>query len=109
MKDIVDQILQTEQKMEEMLREQREKAGAMRSEAEKESSEKITRARSEAQQKVQEAVQTAKREAEAEREELLRQAGSQGKNIFLEDSTRIRKLVEEIADTIVEVRLKEAE
>jgi vacuolar-type H+-ATPase subunit H len=77
MRKIVREILETESRVDAILKEARQRALEMRRSAEKEMSETISDARRQAREIVQVAVEEAKKEAERIREETLRNAEAQ--------------------------------
>jgi vacuolar-type H+-ATPase subunit H len=101
MRKIVKEILETESKVGDILRQARQKASDMRHAAENEASKQISDARQEARGIIQNAVEDAKKEAERIREQMLSQADQQGSTLLDGKADAIEGLVDRICDIIL--------
>jgi len=101
MKDIVNEILETEKKVESTLQDAREKAQAVRQQTEKEAQEQISRAREEARAIVQNAVEMARREAEEVRQKRLKEAEAAAGAFLIDNKDKIDRLVEDVVKLVI--------
>ncbi len=103
MKRIIEDVLETEEKVNATLRQAREKAAEIRRSAENEVSEKTNEAKKNAREIVQTAVEDAKREGERIRAEKLKQVDAE-KDALLSGSSpkddEIDGLINEICNVI---------
>lgn len=110
MKRIIEDVLETEQKVNAILKQAREKAAEIRRSAENEMSEKTNEAKKEAREIVQGAVEEAKKEAERIRREKLELVDVE-KDALLSGGTDDKKavidgLVNEICNVITSTELR---
>jgi vacuolar-type H+-ATPase subunit E/Vma4 len=100
MKEIIEEVLKTEEKVNVILKQAREKAAEIRQSAEQENLEKIGRAKQKAKQIIQAAVEQAKKEAELVRQEELKQADGE-KDSILNKTDIIDGLIDNICNIIL--------
>jgi len=100
MKEVVDEILAAEKRVEQTLADARHKAAQIRQESEKEVSAIVTAAHEEAQRIIQETVTSARKEAEASREKALKDVESGNRFLRERSKDRINALVDEVASLI---------
>ena len=101
MKKIIEEVLQTEEKVGAILTQAREKASEIRLAAEKDVSEKMNDARQKAQQIMRGTLDDAKKQAEQIREEKLKQAEHDKDAILQENAERIDGLVDNICKIVL--------
>lgn len=97
MKDIVTEILETEKRVEELLRRAREEASSIKQNAERDANRRIADARSQAQSIIRDAVAKAEKEAEETRKRALHQA-EQESRVKID---RVKGSVDEVVVQIV--------
>jgi F-type H+-transporting ATPase subunit b len=101
MRKIVKDILEAESRVDDILREARERASQMRLTAEKQVSEKMAGARREAQEIVQTAAEQARVEAERIRAETLKRAERQGADLLGGRAGAVDDLVARICTVVL--------
>jgi len=102
MKEIIEDVLQAEEKVNRLLKQAREQAAQIKQAADKAHSEKIGAAREQARQIIHTAVEAAQKEAEQIRTDRLQQA-EQAKDALLNmDSETRDHLVNEICTMLLE-------
>jgi F-type H+-transporting ATPase subunit b len=102
MKDIIDEILGAEKRVDERLQKAREEADKYRVNAEKKASEKLEDARARAKTIIQTAVEEARKEADIVRNEMIRKAEDESKKTVQKNRERLDKLV----DAVVKIAIK---
>lgn len=100
MKEVVDEILAAEKKVEEALGEARREAARIRQESEKEVSAIVENAHEKAQLLLQKTVVAARQEAESTREKVFADAAGEKNRLFEQSKDKIDILVDEIVDII---------
>jgi len=101
MKKIIEEVLQTEEKVGVILGQARNKASEIRQSAEKEISEKMSDAKQKAREIIQTTVENAKKEAEHIREEKLEQAGQEKDTLLNKNTDTMDNLVDNICNIIL--------
>lgn len=101
MKRIIEDVLQTEEKVNEILKQARERAAEIRRSAENDISENMNVAKQRAREIVQTAVEDAKKDAERIRAEKLEQADRQKDVLFNESADVVGGLVDDICKVIM--------
>jgi|WetSurMetagenome_2_1015567.scaffolds.fasta_scaffold209000_2 vacuolar-type H+-ATPase subunit H len=100
MKQIIEDVFQAEQKIDEILKQAREKAQQIKLSAEKTGADKVNEAKQKAREIIQEAIEVAKKNAENIRQDKLKQSQAE-KDAILKKSDIIDKLVNEICNIIL--------
>jgi vacuolar-type H+-ATPase subunit H len=101
MKQIINEVLQTEERLNAIIKQAREKAAVIKHSAEKETAEMLGETKQQALLIVQTAIENAKKEAEHIGEDKLKKAQEE-KNILLnEKSAEIDSLVDNICEIIL--------
>jgi len=100
MKQIIEDVFQAEQKVDEILKQAREKALRIKQSAEKTDAEKVNQAKQEAREMIQAAVEKAKKDAENIRQDKLKQSQTE-KDAILKKSDIIDRLVNDICNIIL--------
>jgi len=101
MKRIIEEVLQAEERLNDIIKQAREKAAEIKRSVEKENTDKLNDAKQQALIIVQTAVENAKKEAEHISEDKLKKAKEE-KNILLnKKSTEIDTLVDNICEIIL--------
>ena len=98
MKEIIQEVLQTEENVSARLKEARAQAAHIRTTAENEVSDRINEAKAQARGLVQSMVEQARKDAEQHKEERLKQADEA---LIEGDSDTISQLVEDICSLIM--------
>ena len=101
MKEVVNEILAAEKKVEEKLAEARRKAALIRQESEKEASAIVSAAREEAQQLIEKRTAAARNEAESIRKKAFEDAGSENRQLLEKCRDTMDALVDEIASLVM--------
>jgi len=101
MKQIIEEVLQAEAKVNTSLQEARSQATAIRAAAEKEAAAQLNKAREQGREIVQTAVEQAKREAEQIRREKLAQAEAACDTLLNSHSEIMDRLVDELCQVIL--------
>lgn len=101
MNDIVNEILSTEKRVEEILQKARADASEVKLRAEREVSEKVAGARQAAREIIQKAVRDAEREARKYRDDKLKEAERKSIEIINRNRKNIEELIDEIVQLIV--------
>jgi len=101
MKDVVNEILQAEEKVEESLQKAREEAAGYKKDADREVNSIIGKAREKAQDSIREAVEEAKREAGIARNEAIKKAEEESRKLIDRNRAHIGELVEEIVTLVI--------
>ncbi len=101
MKDIVNQILLTEKRVEEVVQKAKEKAQEIKQQAESNASKKVEVARKKTGQIISAAVENAKSSAQKLRTEKLRKAEEDGEAIAGRNKQKIDKLVQDVIKLII--------
>jgi len=101
MKKIIEEVLQTEEKVNMVLGQAQNKASEIKRSAEKEISDKMSDAKQKAREIIQTTVEEAKKEAERIREEKLRRANQEKETLLNENTDTIDNLVDDICNIIL--------
>jgi len=101
MKRIIEEVLQTEERLNDIIKQAREKAAAIKHSVEKETSEKLNEAKQQALIIVQTAIENAKKEAEHISDDKLKKAKEEKDILLNEKSAEIDKLVDNICEIIL--------
>ena len=101
MKKIIEEVLQTEEKVNVILGQARNKASEIRQSVEKEISEKMSDAKQKAREIIQTTVEEAKKEAEHIREEKLKQANQEKDTLLNNNTDTMDNLVDNICNIIL--------
>ena len=101
MKEIIEEVLQAEQKVDGIVREAREKASQIKRSAEKDVSETISEAQEKAREIMLSRVEEAKKEAERIRREKLEEAERQREELVAKHEETIESLVDQIRGVIL--------
>jgi vacuolar-type H+-ATPase subunit H len=101
MKKIIEEVLQTEEKVSVILGQARNKASEIKQSAEKEISEKMSDAKQKAREIIQTTVEEAKKEAEHIREEKLKQANQEKDTLLNNNTDTMDNLVDNICNIIL--------
>jgi len=101
MKQIIEEVLQVEERVGDIIKQAREKAAAIKNSVEKENTEKLNDAKQQALAIVQTTVENAKKEAEHISEEKLKKAQEEKDNLLNEKSAEIDSLVDNICQIIL--------
>jgi vacuolar-type H+-ATPase subunit H len=100
MKQIIEDVFKAEQKVDEVLRQAREKAAQIKQAADKTGMDKMNEAKQKAREIILAAIENAKKEAESIRQEKLKQASTE-KDAILKRNDIIEQLVGEITNIIL--------
>jgi vacuolar-type H+-ATPase subunit H len=106
MRDIVQEILQAEKRVEELLQHAREEAGTITSQAEKEANRKVAEARASAQEIVQQTVQRARREAEEIRKSMIEEAERKSRALASRSGLHLDDLADQVARMVMKTDFK---
>jgi vacuolar-type H+-ATPase subunit H len=101
MKQIIEEVLQAEEKVDVILRQARERASEIKRSAEKEISDKMNDAKQKAREIIQTTVEEAKKDAERIREEKLERAKGEKDTLLSENKDTIDSLVDDICNIIL--------
>ena len=101
MKQVVEDVLQAEEKAGALLRQARIQASEMRRVAEREASEKLVAAKEQARELMQTALEEERQAAEGMRAEMLEQADRDQETLLNGHAETIARLVEDICGIIV--------
>jgi vacuolar-type H+-ATPase subunit H len=101
MKQIIEEVLQAEAKVNTSLQEARSQAAAIRAAAEKQAAAMLNEAREQGREIVQTAVEQAKQEAERLRTEKLAQADAACDTLLNSHTETMDKLVDELCQVIL--------
>ena len=101
MKKIIEEVLQTEERVSMVLEQARNKASEIKQSAEKEISDKMSDAKQKAREIIQTTVEEAKKEAERIREEKLNRAKREKETLLNENTDTINNLVDDICNIIL--------
>ena len=101
MKQIMEDVLKTEERVNAILKQARERASEIKRTAEKEISDKMSEARSQALQIIQNTVEEARKEAEGVKKEKLETAEQQQRALLNDDTGTIDHLVNDICAIIL--------
>ncbi|MFH1717540.1 MAG: hypothetical protein ABIF19_09340 [Planctomycetota bacterium] len=101
MKQIMEDVLKAEEKVNAILRQARERASEIRQSAEKEISAQMSEARRRALEITQTAVEDARKEAEHIKEEKLAKAEQQQHALLNDETGEISHLVDSICEIIL--------
>ena len=107
MHDIINEVLLTEKRVEEILQKARSEAESIKLRTEKEVSQKIAEARTEAQKIIQNAVETAQREAENIRDAKLKEVDLENTDSLNKNRAAIEGLVNDIVKLIMQTGYEE--
>ena len=102
MKEIVNEILQTEKKVEETLRKAREKASEMKLLAEREASQKIEEARKKAQEIISTRLEDERQKARKLKEDKLKKAEENSNAILASNKKKVNALVTDLVELIIQ-------
>ncbi len=101
MGDIVNDILKTEKKGEDILQKANAESVKIKLDAEKTANREITRAQEKAQKMLQEAVENAEKEALKIREEELEKSRNATEQFFAENKSSIEKAADEVVRIVL--------
>jgi len=101
MKKIIEEVLQTENKVSLVIEQARNKASGIKQSVEKEISEKMSDAKQEAREIIQTTIENAKKEAEHISEEILKQADQEKDTLLNNNSGAMDNLVDNICNIIL--------
>jgi len=101
MKRIIEEVLEAEEKVDEILKQARQEASEIARSAEKEISEKMNSARQEALDLIKNAVEDAKKEGERIGAETLKQADREKDTLVKDKKDAIDGLVDNICSIIL--------
>jgi vacuolar-type H+-ATPase subunit H len=101
MKKIIEEVLQTEEKVSIVLEQAHKKASEIRQSVEKEISEKMSDAKQKTREIIQATVEDAKKEAEHIREEKLKQADQEKETLLNNNADTIDNLVDDVCNIIL--------
>lgn len=101
MKRIIEEVLQTEERLNDIIKQAREKAADIKHSVEKETSEKVNEAKQQALVIVQTAIENAKKDAEHISDDKLKKAKEEKDILLNEKSAEIDKLVDNICEIIL--------
>jgi vacuolar-type H+-ATPase subunit H len=101
MKRIIEDVLQTEEKVSGILKEAREKASEIARSAEKEVSEKVGNAKEQARELIKTAVEDAKKEGQRIGEEKLKAADSEKDTLLKDNEKTTGSLVDNICKIVL--------
>jgi vacuolar-type H+-ATPase subunit H len=104
MKQIIEEVFKAEQKVDEILRQAREKALQIKQSAEKTGIDNINEAKQKMREIINSAIENAKKEAESIRQEKLKQAEAQ-KDAMLSKGDEINKLIDDICGIVMKTEL----
>ena len=101
MKDILNEVLLTEKRVEELLQKARAEASEIKLRTEKEIAKKIEEARKKAREMVQKTVDKARKDAENTRSKMLEDADRENEALIEKNRAGIEAVVREIVKIIV--------
>lgn len=101
MQEIVDRVLQAEQKAKVLLEEARRKAAEARSAAEKKISQKLKNTRAEAQKLIQDSITAAKEKADQKCRQAAKKAEAENAEFMDRNREQIALLVEKVAALVI--------
>ena len=101
MKEIIQEILQAEEKVGTFLEQARNKASEIKLSAEKEASEKTGEAKQKSREMIQAAVENARKEAEHIKQDRLGQAALEKDALLKNNADKINRLVDDICKIIL--------
>jgi F0F1-type ATP synthase membrane subunit b/b' len=101
MKDILNEVLLTEKKVEELLQKARVEASEIKLKTEKEIAQKIEEARKKAREIIRKKVEKVKKDAEYTRSKMLEDADRENNELIDKNRVGIEEVVQEIVKIIV--------
>jgi vacuolar-type H+-ATPase subunit H len=101
MRDIVQEILQAEKRVEELLQHAREKASNITAQAEKEANRKVAEARAKAQEILQQTVHRTRREAEESRKSTIEEAERKSRALASRSGLNLDDLADQVARIVM--------
>lgn len=101
MKQVIEEVLQAEERVGALLKGAREQADQIRRSAEQEISQWLNEARSEAQVLIQTSLEEAKKESEQIKEDRLQQADQAKASLLKDNADKVDGLVKEICDLVM--------
>jgi len=101
MRDIVQEILQAEKRVEDLLQQAREKAGNITAQAEKEANRKVAEARARAQEIVRQTVQRTRREVEEIRKSTIEEAERKSRDSASRSGLHLDDLADQVAQMVM--------
>jgi len=107
MKQIIEEVLQAEEKAAAIGKEARAKAGQIRLAAEKEAAERVSEAKGQVRGIMQDVIDTARQEAERLRAERLAQADKDNEDLLKSRAETIEGLVDDIASIVLSTEREE--
>ena len=102
MYDLVQEILQAEQKAEELLQHAREEAARITAHADAEAKQKVADARAKAQEIVGQTVQQLRRESEETRKKTIEEAEQKSRSLASRSDATLNDLVDQVTQIIIE-------
>ena len=101
MKDIINEVLLTEKRVEDILQKARLEASDIKLRTEKEAAQKIAEARNKAREIIQNAVEKAEKKAVNLRDRKLKEAVVENEELINKNRPGIDAIVEEIVELII--------
>ncbi|MBN1696382.1 MAG: hypothetical protein JW881_02605 [Spirochaetales bacterium] len=101
MQEIVDEVLKAEEEAEAVVKDARQKAMEMKTNAENRVSDKMKKAKEDAQISIQNAVKTAKDQARAAHEKAIKEAEEANNEFYKKNEKKIRLVIDEVARLIL--------
>jgi vacuolar-type H+-ATPase subunit H len=101
MKQIMQDVLKAEERVNAILKQARERASQIRQSAEKEIAEKISEAKCQALEITQTTIEDARTEAERIKEEKLAEAERQQRGLLNDDTGKTDRLVDKICEIVL--------
>ncbi len=101
MKQVIEEVLQAEERVGALLKGAREQADEIRRSAEQENSTLLNNARTEAQALTQSSLEEAKREAEQIKADRLKQADQVKDTLLNDNADKVNGLVKEVCSLIM--------
>lgn len=100
MQEIIDQVLEVEQKAEALLKEAREKASHLKNDEDQKGAEKIKQAKEQAQQLIQSKTTEAREKASRDFAQAMKDAEVKQKTIFEENQEAAKEIIEDVLEII---------
>ncbi|MBN2738137.1 MAG: hypothetical protein JXR70_14230 [Spirochaetales bacterium] len=100
MREIIDKVLDTEQKAEALLKEAREKAALLRNEEERKGADKIKDAKDKAQQILQDKTTMAREKASEDFSRAMVEAEIKQKTLFEENQEAAKNIISDVLKII---------
>jgi vacuolar-type H+-ATPase subunit H len=101
MKDIVEKIISTEKKVEQIVKKAHAQVREIKQKAELEASQKVEEARKKANQLVSTAIETTRKNAQLLRDEKLKKAEEEGEAVLSRNQQKIDNLIKDIVQLVI--------